>query len=416
MSKYELRDESDFPFPLGGMFGYWGYELNRSLSSKLALKASRDTEVPDLCAGFYDSLCVFDHQLGKCFVVSTGLLPDGSRSLSLAEDRVSWWENELASTPSNHVSEDLSLRFGGTPMSNLSRQTFVDRVARAQRYIKAGDVYQINLSHRLEIPFAGSWFDFYARLTTVSPAPYAALLDFNSVKLASASPESFLRISGKHIRTRPIKGTRPRSDDPQKDARLSLELQSSEKELAELIMITDLLRNDLGRICEFGSVQVPELIRLERFQHVQHLVSTVEGRLTDSMSHVSALASCFPGGSITGAPKIRAMQIIDELETVARGPYTGAIGFIGFNQESQLSIAIRTAYATDDRVYFSIGAGIVADSDPEAEYEETIAKGRGFLETIGIDSRTDLLTPKERNRGYLTSPSQQEEQLDDQLH
>jgi anthranilate/para-aminobenzoate synthase component I len=199
-----------------------------------------------------------------------------------------------------------------------------------------------------------------------------------------------LRLSGSHIQTRPIKGTRPRSSDPTRDAQLAYELQTSAKEMAELVMITDLLRNDLGKVCEFGSVQVPELARLERFAQVQHLVSTVEGRLRRDVTHFSALASCFPGGSITGAPKFRAMEIIDELEPIARGPYTGAIGYLGFNRESQLSIIIRTAICKDRMIYFHAGAGIVADSDPGAEYDETMAKARGFLAALEIASLTSL--------------------------
>jgi para-aminobenzoate synthetase component 1 len=192
----------------------------------------------------------------------------------------------------------------------------------------------------------------------------------------------FLRLSGAHILTRPIKGTRPRSADPTRDAQLTYELQTSAKEMAELVMITDLLRNDLGRVCEYGSVQVPELVRLERYPQVQHLVSTVEGRLRADVPHFAALASCFPGGSITGAPKIRAMEIIDELEPVTRGPYTGALGYLGFNRESQLAITIRTAICREGTAYFHAGAGIVADSHPAAEYEETLAKARGFIEAL----------------------------------
>jgi para-aminobenzoate synthetase component I len=181
---------------------------------------------------------------------------------------------------------------------------------------------------------------------------------------------------------RPIKGTRPRSADADRDAQLTYELQTSPKEMAELVMITDLLRNDLGRVCEFGSVQVPELVRLERHPQVQHLVSTVEGRLRRDVSHFGAFASCFPGGSITGAPKIRAMEIIDELEPVTRGPYTGALGYLGFNRESQLAITIRTAVCREGTAYFHAGAGIVADSIPEAEYDETLAKAAGFLAAL----------------------------------
>src|SRR5206468_9648542 len=199
------------------------------------------------------------------------------------------------------------------------------------------------------------------------------------------------RLSGLHIQTRPIKGTRPRSTDPTRDAQLSYELQTSAKEMAELVMITDLLRNDLGKVCEYGSVQVPELVRLERYPHVQHLVSTVEGRLRSGVTHVAALASCFPGGSITGAPKMRAMEIIDYLEPVTRGPYTGALGYLGFNRESQLSIIIRAAVCAPQTSWFHVGAGIVADSVPAAEYDETLAKAGGFLAALKLPLLAECL-------------------------
>src|SRR5208283_4150580 len=250
-------------------------------------------------------------------------------------------------------------------------------------------IYQVNLSQRLTAPcdFAGlprrsalakpGW-ELFHRLSAVSPAPFSAFMDCGGFQIASSSPEQFLRLSGSHIQTRPIKGTRPRDADSTRDAQLAYELQTSAKELAELVMITDLLRNDLGKVCEFGSVQTPELARLERFVQVQHLVSTVEGRLRNGMTHFAAFVSCFPGGSITGAPKFRAMEIIDELEPVSRGPYCGAIGYLGFNRESQLSIAIRTTICKEGFAHFNVGAGIVADSDPAAEFEETLAKARGF--------------------------------------
>jgi para-aminobenzoate synthetase component 1 len=275
--------------------------------------------------------------------------------------------------------------------SNFTRARFLAAVERAQRYIRAGDIYQVNLSQRLAAPFAEPGWLLFERLLDRSPAPFAAWLDCGDFELASSSPELFLRLSGSHLRTRPIKGTRPRDADPTRDAQLTYELQTSPKEMAELVMITDLLRNDLGRVCEFGSVHVPELVRLERFAHVQHLVSTVEGRLRPEISHFAAFAACFPGGSVTGAPKFRAMEIIDELEPVVRGPYTGALGYLGFNRESQLSIVIRTAVCTAKQVHFAVGAGIVADSDPVAEYEETLAKARGLYESLHLPFSTEVL-------------------------
>ena len=269
--------------------------------------------------------------------------------------------------------------------SNFSRADFLAAVERAQRYIRAGDIYQVNLSQRLMTQCPLSGWELFQRLGAVSPAPFSAFMDCGDFQVASSSPELFLRLSGSHIQTRPIKGTRPRDADPTRDAQLAYELQTSAKELAELVMITDLLRNDLGKVCEYGSVQTPDLARLERFAQVQHLVSTVEGRLRVEVTHLAALASCFPGGSITGAPKFRAMEIIDELEPLARGPYTGALGYLGFNRESQLSIIIRAAICRGRTAYFHVGAGIVADSNAEAEYEETLAKAAGFLAALNLE-------------------------------
>src|ERR1019366_4690676 len=411
MARFELLDEIDSPFPLGGAFGYWGYDLKNFTEPKLPRRAVNDLELPDCHVGFYDSLVVFDHHLGKTFVVSTGLAADGSRSEKRAAVQMEFWTTQLQSRIANVGQTFLSAGSGDFPVaswntgqecpgnrqagnpalhSNLSRADFIAKVERAQRYIRAGDIYQVNLSQRLAARCDFSGWELFQRLGAVSPAPFSAFMDCDMgrrprrFQIASSSPELFLRLSGSHIQTRPIKGTRPRDADPTRDAQLAYELQTSTKELAELVMITDLLRNDLGKVCEFGSVQTPDLARLERFAQVQHLVSTVEGRLRRGVTHLAALASCFPGGSITGAPKFRAMEIIDELEPLARGPYTGALGYLGFNRESQLSIIIRTAICHERTAYFHVGAGIVADSNPEAEYEETLAKARGFFDALKL--------------------------------
>lgn len=265
---------------------------------------------------------------------------------------------------------------------------FMRLVARAKDYIAAGHIYQVNLSHRFRAPWAGEPWAFYEALRHYSPAPNAAFLDLGGRAVLSTSPECFLKMSGAHVLTRPIKGTRPRRADVQADEKSMLDLITSPKEIAELVMITDLERNDLGQVCEYGSVSVPDLLKLERHEQVFHLVSTVEGRLRAGIDHASALAACFPGGSITGAPKKRAREIIAELEPEPRGLYTGAIGWLGFNGESQFSIAIRTAVIENREAHFHVGAGIVADSLPEAEWQETLDKAAGLLlaaSRLGLD-------------------------------
>jgi len=382
MARYELLDELDLPFPLGGCFGFWGYDLKNFVEPRLPRRAVNDLELPDCQAGFHDSLVAFDHRLGKTWIISTGLGADGSRNELRAQQQHDFWRERIQHHASENRERRKNVFRNARVASNLSRGEFIAKVERALRYIHAGDIYQVNLAQRLAAPCPLSGWEFFEQLAAVSPAPFSAYLDCGEFQLASSSPELFLHLSGPHILTRPIKGTRPRSADPNRDAQLTYELQTSPKEMAELVMITDLLRNDLGRVCEYGSVQVPELVRLERFPQVQHLVSTVEGSLRSGVTHFTAFASCFPGGSITGAPKFRAMEIIDELEPIARGPYTGALGYLGFNRESQVSITIRTAICKNGAAYFHAGAGIVADSIPAAEYDETLAKARGFLQAL----------------------------------
>jgi para-aminobenzoate synthetase component 1 len=265
---------------------------------------------------------------------------------------------------------------------SLSSRDFHLMVRRAQEYIAAGDIYQVNLAY----PWKAAWprdadaLAFYLKLRSVSPAPHAAFMQLAGTTVLSASPELFLNLHGSRIATRPIKGTRPRfADDPERDAAAVRELTASAKERAELLMITDLERNDLGQVCEFGSVSVPELWRVESFAQVVHLVSTVTGTLRPHVDHADAFRACFPGGSITGAPKKRATEIIAELEPHSRGLYTGAIGWFGFDGRSQWNIAIRTAVQRDDEISFHVGAGIVADSVPEKEHEETLHKAAGIL-------------------------------------
>ncbi|MCW5557460.1 MAG: aminodeoxychorismate synthase component I [Verrucomicrobiae bacterium] len=401
LERFELPDEVDLPFPLGGCFGYWGYDLKQFVEPRVSRRAVNDLELPDCHLGFHASLVVFDHHLDRAWVVATGLDAEGNRSDARTREQCDAWRERLSRPVPEVARSSCSAERAESPVprSSMPRERFLEAVTRALRYIRAGDIYQVNLAQRLGVPFEGTGWEFFRRLTSRSPAPFSAFLDCGDFQMASSSPELFLRLSGRHILTRPIKGTRPRDPDPVRDAQYSWELQRSDKENAELVMITDLLRNDLGRVCEFGSIRVPDLARLERFAQVQHLVSTVEGRLRSGVTHLDALEACFPGGSITGAPKIRAMDIIDELEPVARGPYCGCHGYLGFNHESQLSITIRTALVRDRMAWFHVGAGIVADSDPAAEYEETLAKARGFLAALEPDFASPARNPAVSNEG-----------------
>jgi para-aminobenzoate synthetase component 1 len=376
----QIDPETGHPFPLGGCFGYWGYDLGRFVEPRLARSPHPPTAWPCCHVGFYDSLVVFDHTRGRGWIVATGLEPSGTGSRRRAIAARDRWRQRVEALPGTDPPPTRDKPLASDSLtSSLDRAAYVERVVRAQCLIRAGDIYQVNLSRRLTRPTRHVPWHLYQRLAAASPAPFAGFYHAGACQLISSSPEIFLRLTDRDIETRPIKGTRPRHPDPQHDRQMADELQASPKENAELLMITDLLRNDLGRVCEYGTVRVPEIARLESHPHVHHLVSTVAGRLRPNVTHLDALAACFPGGSITGAPKIRAMEIIDQLEPVARGPYTGCLGYIGFNRQSQLSILIRTAIRTAAWTHFHTGAGIVADSDPEAEFDETTAKARGFL-------------------------------------
>lgn len=310
-----------------------------------------------------------------CFVF--GVYPHG---LVYDHDSAGWYQFGDFKLPDSapELEKAPQLRFE----PQVSREDFIRSVRRAKDYIAAGDIYQVNLSY----PWKAAWtrdadaLALYLKLRTVSPAPHAAFMRLAGTTVLSASPELFLHMDGARIATRPIKGTRPRfADDPARDAEAVRELTTSAKERAELLMITDLERNDLGQVCEFGSVAVPELWRVESFAQVFHLVSTVTGTLRPHVDHVDAFRACFPGGSITGAPKKRATQIIAELEPHSRALYTGAIGWFGFDGRSQWNIAIRTAVQKGEEITFHVGSGIVADSVPEKEHEETLHKAAGIL-------------------------------------
>jgi len=362
------RDRTEAPVPFcGGAVGYLSYDLCHHVE-RLPRTTIDDLQFPDLALGLYDTTIAWDNQEGKAWVCALDVpgrppAQEGAEAL-----------RELVCAPCKAPTEPAG-PCGGDTRSNFTREDYVAAVARAREYIAAGDIFQVNLSQRFSARLDVHPWQLYLRSRRINPAPFAAYLGFADGVVASASPERFLRVNGRQVETRPIKGTRPRGTTPEADARLAEELLASEKDRAELVMIVDLERNDLGRVCSYGTVRVPELLRLESYATVHHLVSTVVGRLHEGRDVMDLLRATFPGGSITGAPKVRSMEIIDELEPTQRGVYTGSIGWIGFDGDLDLNIVIRTFLMKDGGAHWQVGGGIVADSDPEAEYEETLTKG-----------------------------------------
>jgi para-aminobenzoate synthetase component 1 len=365
LSEQRVENPEGLPLP-GGAVGAFGYDLGQHLE-RLPRRAEDDLDFPDLVLGFYDTLSVVDHAEGRAGVVEIPLRP-----------------SRRAIDPGTY--EEV---FGGrAPNSgrgaNFTRERYLDAIARIKEYICAGDVYQVNLSQRFHARSENPPFEIYQALRAASPAPYAAFLQSGRRAILSSSPEQFLELRGRTLVTRPIKGTLRRGGSAEEDDRLGRELLASPKDDAELAMIVDLERNDLGRVCDYGSVKVTAPKVLERHPTVLHLSATVEGSLRRGLGPVDVLRATFPGGSITGAPKIRAMEIIDELEPTRRAFYTGAIGALGFDGSMNLSVAIRTVLSDGQDYFFQAGGGIVADSDPAAEYDETLAKAAAMARALGV--------------------------------
>jgi para-aminobenzoate synthetase component 1 len=371
----DADDPTDCPFR-GGLIGFLGYDL-APLLERLPRKADRDSRLPDLRMALYDTAVTIDHQTGKVALRAWDLTDEGREA---TERRCRFWRRALRSA----IESPRPVRAStlGRLAGNFTREAYLEGVRRALEYIAAGDVFQVNLSQRFAAEGTVEPLDLFLRLRESSPAPFSAFLHWRDLAVVSASPEWFYQTRGDHVVTRPIKGTRPRGKDAEDDARLAAELASSAKDRAELTMIVDLERNDLGRVCRYGSVRVVEPLALESYAQVHHLVATVEGRLREGLGPVDLIRAAFPGGSITGAPKIRAMEIIDELEPTRRSLYTGAIGYLSRGGTSGFNIAIRSMLVEGHRVSYQVGGGIVADSDPQAEYEETAHKGRGLRSVL----------------------------------
>ncbi|NOS99764.1 MAG: aminodeoxychorismate synthase component I [Phycisphaerales bacterium] len=374
-----LCDER-LPF-VGGWVGYLTYEAGAEMNGVPSAR-ERDIALPRVYMALYDTAIVYDHRHCRWWVV--GVDGIGGRGRDSVDDRLDVLEDRLRrAMPPAPI--DRSIAAAGEAKPVMTPRNYVAAVERVKHYIAAGDVYQVNLTQRWSAPSRSSAVEIYRRVRMANPAPFAALLRIGETAIISASPELFLDLHDRRIVTRPIKGTRPRAGDDVLDAIRSRELLESEKDWSELTMIVDLMRNDLGRVCEFGSVRVVCPGAIEEHPSVYHLVATVEGRLRESHGWVDLLQSAFPGGSITGAPKIRAMQIIRELESTERSVYCGSIGWIGLDGSMQLNIAIRTMVLDRGRLHWFSGGAVVADSDADAEYAEAIAKVAGLRRALRTD-------------------------------
>jgi para-aminobenzoate synthetase component 1 len=365
----------------GGAAGYVAYDWGRLLE-RVPSPQRQDLAIPNLVVGIYDWVIAWDHEASRAWLISTGM-PETDRAAKAtrAAARLAEVRERLGAPP--HTSTEIPPPPSLQLRSSFTHAAYLEAVARVREYIFAGDIFQANLSQRFEAPLVEPVWTIYRRLRTRNPAPFAAFLDFPEVVVLSASPECFLRVDpAGRVETRPIKGTRPRGMGPEHDAALGQALTESAKDRAENLMIVDLMRNDLSRVCAPGTVRVPELFAIEKYATVHHLVSSVVGTLGPGSDALDLLEAAFPGGSITGAPKVRAMEIIAELEPVQRGVYCGSIGYWSVTGALDTSIAIRTAVALAGRVYVSAGGGIVADSDPEQEYRETLDKARGMIEAL----------------------------------
>ena len=402
LNPYQPVKLPELPSGIGGLFGFWGYELIHWIEPRVPVHPPQEEDLPDGVWMQVDNLLVFDQVKRKIWAIAYADLRDPEvdvdAAYSQACDRVSALVDKLQHPLSSeetmlewtppHLNEDQPL----ATRSNTGREQFCESVRQAKDYIKAGDIFQVVISQRLSAEFKGDPFSLYRSIRLINPSPYMAYFNFKSWQAIGSSPEVMVKADrlddGTRLATvRPIAGTRPRGKTAREDAELAADLLADPKEVAEHVMLVDLGRNDLGRVCEQGSVTVDELMVVERYSHVMHIVSNVVGKLAPSKSAWDLLKACFPAGTVSGAPKIRAMEIIAELEPSRRGPYSGVYGYYDFEGQLNTAIAIRTAIVNANEfgghtVSVQAGAGLVADSDPEKEYQETLNKARGLLVAI----------------------------------
>ncbi len=385
MRDYETVDFPHCPKFFGGAVGHFSYDLVKNFET--LPQGNRDSlGLPDVQLMIPQDLVVYDHVEQKMILVQY-VMPDAdglsglARDYDEAQERLRALEAEVLAPGNRGVQQPHQVR-DVVIRSTETKESFMAKVVKAKEYIRNGDIFQVVLSQRLEVDGPDDPFEAYRRLRSINPSPYLFYLDFGEYQLAGASPELLVKVENGRVATCPIAGTRPRGETAAEDQQLAEELLADEKELAEHRMLVDLGRNDLGKIATFGTVETKDLMHIQRFSHVMHIVTNVEGDLALEYSMYDALKACLPAGTVSGAPKIRAMEIIEELETEKRGPYAGAVGYLGFNGNMDVCITIRTIVFTAGKSYLQAGAGIVADSDPATEHEETLRKARALVEAL----------------------------------
>ncbi|MBC8060142.1 MAG: aminodeoxychorismate synthase component I [Clostridiaceae bacterium] len=378
LKKYKIENNTEIPFIAGGI-GYLSYDLVRELE-EIPANAETDVLIPQVYYNFYDNLIIIDNLKKETFISAMGILKDSFTSIEKIKAKIENGKKVKYKSVTEAVKME---KFS----SNLSKDKYLKAVEKVIDYIKAGDIYIMNLTQRFKCDFEGDSHELYSDLRQVNPAPFSAYMKLDGFEIACSSPERFLKIAEKKVETRPIKGTRPRGLDQEQDRLLKEELINSEKDKSELLMIVDLERNDLSKVCKPNSVKVTELFKIETYATVHHLVANVTGMIKDEYDVIDCIKACFPGGSITGAPKIRSMEIIEEIEGLRRNLYTGCIGYLGFDESVDLNILIRTIHLKQGKAYFGVGGGITCESEPEFEYEETLHKGKALMRVLsnGVD-------------------------------
>ena len=372
----EHKEQYPFSF-FGGMLGYFGYET-AFYSEQIGEYLPDDLNMPDIHALFYDTFLVYDHLKQTITIAAIDLFQNGRTSKNMMDSINEIYEDLQASA--SHQEEELAQKLSFKP--SIQKEEFKQMVEKAKQHIVQGDIFQVVISQRFSSPFTGNPFSLYRQLRTSNPSPYMFYMDFGTYVVFGTSPESLVKVKNGYVTTNPIAGTKPRGKSPEEDQQNAASLLIDEKEVAEHRMLVDLGRNDIGKISEIGTVQVNKYMQIELYKYVMHIVSEVTGRLRKDTHALDVLAACLPAGTVSGAPKIRAMQIINELESIKRGVYAGAVGYISVTGDMDLALAIRTMIVKDQMAHVQAGAGIVYDSIPENEYEETLNKAKALLEVI----------------------------------